>query len=199
MTRMTWAVSFEVQPGFQLLWSPVTQSLISDGSANLQAAMEEDVLHVTVERRLPGLTCEEFLQAFLDFVWGGGGGLPTPQPDIIQQSFDPLGTGLTRRIAPVGLIERITRVELSQGPNESVRIHYMVDNPGFRSFYPVVQHSGCVEFAPKGGASAAADFTWSVTCRPLPGCRSFVGSFTELIVTMLTQNLRRHLKGLAAA
>lgn len=149
---------------------------------------------LTRRLRLPPRTSSsESLDAWLDFIWHQGGGLPTPLPPLVLPSSKAT-TGsdsnlLTRRlIFPPGLMESLVSVD-----REIHQVQYQVDNPGMLT-YQVYTHRGRVRFyhAPNDTEGRVV-MEWQVEIRPFPGFQHWVEAFTEAVVTTLTRNLAVHL------
>ena len=160
------------------LWQRVTENVIDTAAGNLAAYVATPLLH-EIDLALPNCASPVAARdAFLDFVWERGGGLPVPPPLA-------LGGERERLQLPPGLRERVVAVD-------DASVTYRVDNPGWLT-YPVSHHRGRVSFTQAGGEGVR--LRWLVAVRPLPGAAPLVKGFTRTIVNTLALNLRAHLDG----
>ena len=178
---LTWAVTFEAADNWRAaLWQRVTENVIDTAAGNLAAYVATPLLHET-ELALPNCASPAAARdAFLDFVWERGGGLPVPPPLA-------LGGERERLQLPPGLRERVVAVD-------DASVTYRVDNPGWGT-YPVSHHRGRVSFTQAQAGGEGVRLRWLVAVRPLPGAAPLVKGFTRTIVNTLALNLRAHLDG----
>ena len=176
---LTWAVTFEAADNWRAaLWQRVTENVIDTAAGNLAAYVATPLLH-EIDLALPNCASPAAARdAFLDFVWERGGGLPVPPPLA-------LGGERERLQLPPGLRERVVAVD-------DASVTYRVDNPGWGT-YPVSHHRGRVSFTQRGDEGVR--LRWLVAVRPLPGAAPLVKGFTRTIVNTLALNLRAHLDG----
>jgi hypothetical protein len=146
----------------------------------------------------------EAMDAWLDFVWRHGGGLPTPLPPFIlsRRTKDPKGREdlgskhlMRRVIFPPGLVESIVAID-----EDRHQVFYQVDNPGLFT-YPVHTHQGRVRFLHETAENGecAIVMEWQVEIRPYAGFRAGVEAFTEAVINTLSRNLAVHLAEHGAA
>ena len=194
-TKMKWTAEFEVV-GRRGLWQAVSEALIGSACDNFVSYLSPPIVYrrTTV---LPNVTPQQAMEAWLDFVWKQGGGLPTPLPPLSLPSEPP--TTMTRIIAPPFLKESVLTADSSD--SESSVVEYQVDNPGLWTCYPVHTHRGQVRFErahdDSSTAAAPADNTmmvWEVCVRPYNGLGGYVRAFTSAVVTTLARNLKSHVR-----
>ncbi|OEU09943.1 hypothetical protein FRACYDRAFT_248195 [Fragilariopsis cylindrus CCMP1102] len=220
--EMTWNVSFQTL-NRNNLWQSVTESSISDACDNLVCYLSKPLLmtkRVSICRRRrqtqPQPQPQQLLnhkvlaKEWMGFIWRKGGGLPLPLPPI------PLRSDWNdRMIVPPFLIERI--VEINETSSDYTDIIYTVVNPSIVT-YPVYTHLGRVRFQSSSlsgryqqndstdstGDSVMRDteedtetieMIWQVSIRPLNNfiLKKFVVFFTEIVVSVLARNFKRHI------
>ena len=104
-------------------------------------------------------------------------GLPLPPPvcsDLNGNDEEDDLVGFSMLRLPPGLRETIISSSASE-------IRYIVENPGWRTFYPSSKHEGVITF--EGEPDGGTMLTWSVAASPLPGARPFVSLMTSVIVS----------------
>ena len=220
--EMTWNVSFHTL-NRNSLWQSVTESSISDACDNLVCYLSEPLLmtkrvSIICRRRQTQpqpqpqqlLNHKVLAKEWMEFIWRKGGGLPLPLPPI------PLRSDWNdRMIVPPFLIERI--VEINETSSDYTDIIYTVVNPSIVT-YPVYTHLGRVRFQSSSlsgryqqndstdstGDSVmrdteedteTIDMIWQVSIRPLNNfiLKKFVVFFTEIVVSVLARNFKRHI------
>ena len=107
-------------------------------------------------------------------------GLPLPPPLISSCSDDDLN-GFSMLRLPPGLRETVVSTE-STSTRYNDKIVYTVENPGWRTCYPVSQHKGVITIQ-EGSTPSTTLFTWDVSYTPLPGGKVFVDFMTRSIVS----------------
>jgi hypothetical protein len=157
---------------------------------------------------IPKVTVDAVVNAWLDFVWIQGGGLPLPFPPMQLPPKSSSGNGteraelslshrsLRRIIVPPGLSESILSTTHHPGDKQGM-IRYQVDNPGILT-YPVHTHEGLVHFsettmALEGRDEPSVQLDWFVEIRPFRQMAWFAEAFTESVVKTLSRNLAVHL------
>jgi hypothetical protein len=200
----------------------LAEALIKWRMSSLADAVEGRVsepLLLTRRLRLPARTSQQkaiaaadAMEAWLEFVWREGGGLPTPLPPVPlppPRSRSPTAAEgdanhiktSRRLILPPGLVESLVRVD-----NETHQIEYRVHNPGWFT-YPVHTHRGLVSFRLEtsdgdngdgGDGDRGVVLEWKVEIRPFVRVKFWVRAFTEAVVTTLTRNLAVHVRDPAA-
>jgi hypothetical protein len=172
-TTMVWQVNFDTRHR-QRFWQAVTQFAISTAADTVVRAVATPRLF-TRTLTLTNTNVNKAKDAFVNFVWNQGGGLPIPP--LIRLSDQ------RRMILPTCLIETMTRV----GHDE---IEYIVENPGLFTF-PVYTYRGRVHFQQL--TSDTVKLLWQTEARPFPGCVRIVETFAQAVITTLTRNLAVHL------
>lgn len=187
-TEMIWNVQFDVEH-FPIVWETVTNVMISTVSANLAAYLDRPLLYqrtTRLPRSILGNGDEDGdsspVRRWIDFCWKQGGGLLAPV----------LLDDKRRLIVPPFLLERL----LERSSSSSPIIDYTVDNPSLWTLYPVHSHMGRVEF--ESSLAAPNDnegllMKWQVQVRPMRGCRWWVQSMTDAIISVYARNFKSHM------
>lgn len=175
---MTWNVTFSVLKR-QALWQAVTQKTISDACNNLESFLAKPVKLTLSSTIHTDSHPNEIATKWFDFVWRSGGGLPSPPPIFFDRE------GIERLIAPPFLKERIVS-------RRNKEVYYTVDNP---SLIFAHSHLGRVSFMErKEGINDKIDMLWEVSITPKYGFESFVKTFVETVVRILTINFKAHME-----
>lgn len=122
---MTWETSFDTR-GRRWFWEAVAQQMIGNAASNLQSFVSCP-LRYQQRTLLPASSSSVALEAWPDFVWDKGGGMPFPVTE--SDSSEERGDSITYQF---GLKERISSIDRDQC---LVRIE--TTNSGFPSPSPL--------------------------------------------------------------
>lgn len=154
------------------------------------AQQQQQQVKVRVERHLPIISPKEARQAWLDFVWEKGGGLPLLGV-LSQKSREPtdrLETTLERRmLLPIGMEEELVIVD----EEEKDTVQYQVTKGGLLSTEIVPEsHLGVVKFEPNQELEGTT-LTWDVTFDTTEARRtSLWQAVTERTITDTSNNFQ---------
>jgi hypothetical protein len=178
--RVTWDVSFDARFHAQASRN-VVQIMLNAAMNHLQGCVSAPRL-LTRRMRLPGISAEQALQAWLDFVWEQGGGLFMPAFIVNVPEAQ------RRVIVPPGLSERVVSTD-----RDKHTIEYIVENPNIFT-YAVYTHHGRVQFVQDdSNDESSVLLIWQVEIRPIRWLQWLTERFTDATVTTLTRNLAVHL------
>lgn len=199
-TKMIWRIEFQVTAR-RAWWQAMTDFLISVTSDNLVAYLRPPLLYRRTTRiKVPPTNklreqdhSAAIRDAWLDFVWQNGGGLPILPPISIQGP-----PRRTRMYIPPFLQESIVSTDSNN------KLEYQMENPSLWTCYPAHTHQGTVRFETVEPPATAADgndetpaevrMVWEVHVNPYRGCEGYVQAFTSAIVSTLARNFRSHLE-----
>eukprot|EP00747_Dinoflagellata_sp_TGD_P170204 gnl/TRDRNA2_/TRDRNA2_201159_c0_seq1.p1 gnl/TRDRNA2_/TRDRNA2_201159_c0~~gnl/TRDRNA2_/TRDRNA2_201159_c0_seq1.p1 ORF type:complete len:239 (+),score=19.02 gnl/TRDRNA2_/TRDRNA2_201159_c0_seq1:78-794(+) len=162
---------------------PMIMSSVKDALQTRAGGPEnnDDIISFSFSAVVPSSSNDTY-DAFIDYVWVGGGGLPIPPPVILSRGTSA-GVGLERMIVPPFLREKIISAELGR------RITYTVVNPSVLT-YPVTDHLGNIWLSEEG--DNATRIEWNVTAKPMRGWGWYVRPFTALIISTLLKKFEAH-------
>ena len=200
--QLIWEVMFNTTSASRtFLWQAVTKRTISDTCNNLVAMLatpkvytRRTILRYGKDRRnQEPIAPRQMMEAWVEFCWKQGGGLPLPIPPIRTGDSDEV-----RWIVPPFLKERLISVNMIDDKDEA-EIQYQVDNPSLVT-YQVHSHRGRVLFSSTNDDSNIENQTravvmkWEVEIRPYHGWSSVVQAFTGAVVSSYARNFKCHVQ-----
>jgi hypothetical protein len=199
--RMTWEVKFQVRR-YPKVAHFVTARMMHAAADHLQGTVSTPRV-LSRRQRLRGVSIsskEQALDAWMQFVWSDGGGLPLFIPPLLIGGKED--KKLQRLILPPGLSESVVSVNRGAARCE---VHYVANNPGIWT-YPIYTHHGRVRFEDPTTTTSGddddddddgVDMLWEVEIRPFRGgggaLQFLAEKFTEATITTTSRNFAVHL------